>query len=150
MKLITQYTNKREYKNQKINLKYRNLYKYDFNNITNRSNQTYKIKRTKQNYSSFLSKTTNHFDSFFINSNFYSPNQVKTKKLYTEIFSAKTNYTDKRIKSSYSGNICKSRNTTSNRDNNFRLLTSKTNYSDFIFNKEKYNKLLISPNFLYK
>ena len=142
MKLITQYTNKREYKNHKINLKYRNLYKYDFNNITNRSNQTYKIKRTKQNYSSFLSKTTNHFDSFFINSNFYSPNQVKTKKLYTEIFSAKTNYTDKRIKSSYSGNICKSRNTTSNRDNNFRLLTSKTNYSDFIFNKEKYNKLL--------
>ena len=31
MKLITQYTNKREYKNHKINLKYRNLYKYDFN-----------------------------------------------------------------------------------------------------------------------
>ena len=63
IKLINEYSQKGIYHKNKINLKSRNYYKYDFNNILNRTNRTNKsrIKKSERNYSSFYSRTTNNF-----------------------------------------------------------------------------------------
>ena len=42
--LITDYSQKRKYTNEKVNLKFQNTYKYDFNNIMNR---TYRRSKNK-------------------------------------------------------------------------------------------------------
>ena len=62
LKLITEYSQKRKYQNEKINLKFKNSYKYDINNIMNRTNRSKKnkIKKPERNYSSFYSKTTDN------------------------------------------------------------------------------------------
>ena len=102
LKLISNYSQKRKLPNEKINLKFRNSYKYDFNNIMNRTYRSTinKIKKSEPNYSTFYSKTTNYLDSDFLSPILYSPDKIKTEKLYTRIFSANTDYTDNRIRSS--------------------------------------------------
>ena len=102
IRLINDYTQKRVNHNTKINLKLKNYYKYDFNNILNRKNtiNRNRKKRTELSYSSFYSKTTNFFDSGIFSSNLNPPNKINTENLYKRIFSAKTNFTDDRIKSS--------------------------------------------------
>ena len=136
--LITDYSQKRKYTNEKINLKFQNTYKYDFNNIMNRTYRSSKnkIKKPERNYSSFYSKTT---DSDFFSPILYSPDKIKTDKLYTRIFSANTDYSDNRIKSSTTKFI-KSRNDSSSRTKNLRIFSSNETYINF--NKDIYDKLL--------
>ena len=105
LKLITEYSQKRKYQNENMNLKFRNSFKYDINNINNILNRTNsssknKIKKRERNYSSFYSKTaSNFFDSDNFPPNLNRQDKAKTKKLYTRIFSSDTNYTDNRIES---------------------------------------------------
>lgn len=146
MKLITEYSQKRNYSNNKINLKLKNFYKYDFNNILNRNNRSSKnrIKKSEPNYSSFYSRTTNNFfdsDLFLPN----SPNKTKTKteKLYKRIFSAKTNFTDDRIKSSTTQYSTKKRNN-SFKKINYDFTDSNidfVNYNIFLKKKKKKESL---------
>ena len=97
LKLITEYSQKRKYQNENMNLKFRNSFKYDINNINNILNRTNsssknKIKKRERNYSSFYSKTaSNFFDSDNFSQNLNRQDKVKTKKLYTRIFSSDTN-----------------------------------------------------------
>ena len=143
MKLITEYSQKRNYSNNKINLKLKNFYKYDFNNILNRNNRSSKnrIKKSEPNYSSFYSRTTNNFfdsDLFLPN----SPNKTKTKteKLYKRIFSAKTNFTDDRIKSSTTQYSTKKRNN-SFKKINYDFTDSNIDFRNYnIFLKKKKKK----------
>ena len=104
IKLITEYSQKTRNYNSKLNLKCVDFYKYDFNNILERRNKSgkAKIKKLEQNYSSFYSKTTNYLDSDFFAPNFNSPNKTNTNQLYNRIFSAKTNYSENRAKSTKS------------------------------------------------
>ena len=137
--LISEYSQKSKTNLTKINLKYRNNYKYNFNNIMNRTNTNNKnkIKKPDYSYSSFFSKTTaNFFDSDFYSPNFYSPNKINKEKLSQRVFSAKTNYTDNRMKSSTtkytkSGKI---------RDNSSKRLYNRLNLdiseSNIEFNKK--------------
>ena len=143
--LINEYSAKSKNHLTKINLKYRNNYKYNFNNIMNRTNTNNKnkIKKPDYSYSSFFSKTTaNFFDSDFYSPNFYSPNKINKEKLSQRVFSAKTNYTDNRMKSSTtkytkSGKI---------RDNSSKRLYNRLNLdiseSNIEFNKKKYDKYI--------
>ena len=143
--LISEYSQKSKTNLTKINLKYRNNYKYNFNNIMNRTNTNNKnkIKKPDYSYSSFFSKTTaNFFDSDFYSPNFYSPNKINKEKLSQRVFSAKTNYTDNRMKSSTtkytkSGKI---------RDNSSKRLYNRLNLdiseSNIEFNKKKYDKYI--------
>ena len=143
--LINEYSQKSKTNLTKINLKYRNNYKYNFNNIMNRTNTNNKnkIKKPDYSYSSFFSKTTaNFFDSDFYSPNFYSPNKINKEKLSQRVFSAKTNYTDNRMKSSTtkytkSGKI---------RDNSSKRLYNRLNLdiseSNIEFNKKKYDKYI--------
>ena len=143
--LISEYSQKSKTNLTKINLKYRNNYKYNFNNIMNRTNTNNKnkIKKSDYSYSSFFSKTTaNFFDSDFYSPNFYSPNKINKEKLSQRVFSAKTNYTDNRMKSSTtkytkSGKI---------RDNSSKRLYNRLNLdiseSNIEFNKKKYDKYI--------
>jgi hypothetical protein len=143
--LISEYSQKSKTNLTKINLKYRNNYKYNFNNIMNRTNTNNKnkIKKPDYSYSSFFSKTTaNFFDSDFYSPNFYSPNKINKEKLSQRVFSAKTNYTDNRMKSSTtkytkSGKI---------RDNSSKRLYNRLNLdiseSNIKFNKKKYDKYI--------
>lgn len=143
--LINEYSQKSKTNLTKINLKYRNNYKYNFNNIMNRTNTNdkNKIKKSDYSYSSFFSKTTaNFFDSDFYSPNFYSPNKINKEKLSQRVFSAKTNYTDNRMKSSTtkytkSGKI---------RDNSSKRLYNRLNLdiseSNIKFNKKKYDKYI--------
>ena len=143
LKLITNYTQKIKYNNEKINLRFRNSYKYDFNNIKNRTYRSSKneIKKQNKNYSSFYLKTTNYFDSDLLDSHLIPKDKNKTKKLYTRIFSADTNYTDIRLKSSTTKDT-KSRNNSSKTTENLTEKILYSNDSDINFNKDKYNKLL--------
>ena len=143
--LISEYSQKSKTNLTKINLKYRNNYKYNFNNIMNRTNTNNKnkIKKPDYSYSSFFSKTTaNFFDSDFCSPNFCSPNKINKEKLSQRVFSAKTNYTDNRMKSSTtkytkSGKI---------RDNSSKRLYNRLNLdiseSNIEFNKKKYDKYI--------
>ena len=141
LKLISNYSQKRKLPNEKINLKFRNSYKYDFNNIMNRTYRSTinKIKKSEPNYSTFYSKTTNYLDSDFLSPILYSPDKIKTEKLYTRIFSANTDYTDNRIRSSTT-RFRNSRNNSSNRTKNFRKINLNDTYVDF--NKDIYDKIL--------
>ena len=145
LKLITEYSKKRKYQKEKINLKFRNSYKYDINNIMNRTNRSSKskIKKPERNYSSFYSKTTNYLDSDLFPPNLNHENKINTKKLYTRIFSSNTNYTDNRIESSDIKSKRK-RNNSSYRAKNIRGLHLDLNYSNMKFNNNAYNKLLIN------
>ena len=138
IRLINDYTQKRVNHNTKINLKLKNYYKYDFNNILNRKNtiNRNRKKRTELSYSSFYSKTTNFFDSGIFSSNLNPPNKINTENLYKRIFSAKTNFTDDRIKSSATQKS-KSRKLKNLKYSNFGL--KETNIE---FNKEIYEHSL--------
>ena len=145
IKLINDYSQKRVNHTHKINLKLKNCYKYDFNNILNRNYNSNKnrIKRTELSYSSFYSKTTNFLDSDIFSPNFNSPNKINTDKLYKRIFSAKTNFTDDRIKSSttqktQSGKITNNSNKRKNMNNLYLKLKEK----NIEFNKEYYEHAL--------
>ena len=143
LKLITEYSQKTKYQNEKINLKFINSYKYDISNIRNRTNRSNKnkIKKPERNYSSFYSKTTNYFDSDLFPPNLNNQSKLKAKKLYTRIYSSNTNYTDNRIESS---NIKskRERNNSSYRAKNIRGLKLDLNYSNMKFNNDTYNKSL--------
>ena len=126
-------------------MKLKNCYKYDFNNILHR-NYNYsknRIKRSDLSYSSFYSKTTNFLDSDIFSPNFNSPTETKTENLYKRIFSAKTNYTDNRIKSSMtqktqSGKLA---NNSMNRKNT-KYLNLELKETNIEFNKEIYEHAL--------
>ena len=143
LKLITEYSQKTKYQNEKINLKFINSYKYDISNIRNRTKKSNKnkIKKPERNYSSFYSKTTNYFDSDLFPPNLNNQSKLKAKKLYTRIYSSNTNYTDNRIESS---NIKskRERNNSSYRTKNIRGLKLDLNYSNMKFNNDTYNKSL--------
>ena len=142
MKLINEYSPKRQYHNTKINLKLKNYYKYDFNNILNRTSKSSKsrIKKSERNYSSFYSRTTNNFfDSELFLPN--SPSKTNTENLYNRIFSSNTNYTDDRIKSSTSGST-KQRNNSFNKTKYIEKINFNiTDYSNIDI-KSIYNKFL--------
>ena len=145
IKLINEYSQKGIYHKNKINLKSRNYYKYDFNNILNRTNRTNKsrIKKSERNYSSFYSRTTNNF----FDSELFLPNsphsKTKTEKLYKRIFSTETNYTDERIKSSTTNTkFTKTGNYSFNKTKYIEKINFNiTDYSKIDF-KKKYNKFL--------
>ena len=147
LKLITEYSQKRKYQNENMNLKFRNSFKYDINNINNilnrnNSSSKNKIKKRERNYSSFYSKTaSNFFDSDNFPSNLNRQDKAKTKKLYTRIFSSDTNYTDNRIES-FNIKSNRTRNYSSYRTKNIRGLNLDLNYSDLKFNNDTYNQLL--------
>ena len=143
LELKTSYSQNKKYNNEKVILKYRNSYEYDLNNIMNRTYRSTKnkIKKPERNYSSFYSKTTNYFDSDFLSYSVYPKEKINTKKLYTRIFSANSDYTDYRIKSSTT-NYTKSRNNSSNRTKNLRAKNLYLNDPDVNFNKDIYYKLL--------
>ena len=144
IKLITEYSQKTRNYNSKLNLKCVDFYKYDFNNILERRNKSgkAKIKKLEQNYSSFYSKTTNYLDSDFFAPNFNSPNKTNTNQLYNRIFSAKTNYSENRAKSTKSKFSKSSKFDISFNKEYKGFLNFDIYDSNNLFNKNNYNNFL--------